>query len=246
MENPIGHQLGVDRSGQFTGRAQLSSSMEDVARQTGGEAFYGTNDVAGALRRSMEDGSNYYTLAYQPQNQKWNGKFRHIHVNLAQKGDSLTYRRGYFATSDKPSADPAQELNQALQPEMPDSTMLRLKSRVELPGAQRPGVVVTSYIDASDVDFTTGPDGHRRAKLLLLLVAFADGPPSAEKLPQTTGTLNLDLDPARYQSVIQGGIGFQQQLALKPGRYRLRLGVSDMSNHHLGTLDMPVVVASSK
>jgi hypothetical protein len=29
-------------------------------------------------------------------------------------------------------------------------------------------------------------------------------------------------------------------LTLKPGKYRLRLGVSDMSTHNLGTLDMPV------
>jgi hypothetical protein len=31
---------------------------------------------------------------------------------------------------------------------------------------------------------------------------------------------------------------------LKPGSYRLRLGVSDMNNHRLGTLDMPVTVGS--
>ncbi len=243
--SPIGHQLGVDNSGLFTGRQQLRYAMDDLARQTGGEAFFGTNDMAGALRRGIEDGSNYYTLTYRPQNLHWNGKFRQIRIELGRSGYTLVYRRGYFATPDKPSADPAQELNQALQPDTPDATMLRLRSKVDLPGAQRPGVVVTSYIDASEVDFATGADGHRRAKLLLLLVAFPDGGKQPDRLPQTTGMLNLDLDPERYQTALSAGIGFQQQLELKPGKYRLRLGVSDISNHHLGTLDMPVEVTAT-
>jgi hypothetical protein len=31
-------------------------------------------------------------------------------------------------------------------------------------------------------------------------------------------------------------------MKLPPGRYRLRLGVSDMASHRLGTLDMPIAV----
>jgi hypothetical protein len=56
--------------------------------------------------------------------------------------------------------------------------------------------------------------------------------------------LNIDLDAERYQAVAEQGIEFQLALTLKPGKYRLRLGVSDASNHHIGTLDMPVDVAA--
>jgi len=241
----IGHHLGTDRTGQFTGRQQLRYAMEDLARQTGGQAFFATNDMAGALQHGIEDGSSYYTLAYRPQSGNWNGKFRHIRVELTRKGDALLYRRGYFATPEKPSSDPVQDLNRALQPETPDATMLRLKSRVDPPNAQHPGVLVTSYIDAGDVAFTTGPDGHRHAKLLVLLVAFTEGAKQPDKLPQATGTLNLDLDPDHYQSLLSTGIGFQLALALKPGRYRMRLGVNDLGNHHLGTLDMPVEMTAA-
>ena len=41
-------------------------TMKEVAEQTGGEAFLGTNDLKRAMQRSMEDGSTYYTLAYTP------------------------------------------------------------------------------------------------------------------------------------------------------------------------------------
>jgi hypothetical protein len=76
----------------------------------------------------------------------------------------------------------------------------------------------------------------------VLLVALNDSPNQPDSPPQTSGTIHVDLDPAEYADVLKTGIAFQQKLALKPGRYRLRLGVSDMNNHRLGTLDMPVVV----
>jgi VWFA-related protein len=87
---------------QFAVRQQMRNILNDLARRTGGEAFYGTNDFAGALQRGLHDGSNYYSLAYRPTNQRWDSKFRNIRVELAHKGYSLTYRRGYFATPDAP------------------------------------------------------------------------------------------------------------------------------------------------
>ena len=44
--------------------------MNSVAEQTGGKAFYNTNDLNKAIRDSMEDGSTYYTLGYYPENKE--------------------------------------------------------------------------------------------------------------------------------------------------------------------------------
>jgi hypothetical protein len=239
----LGHQLGTDREGQFTGRQVAHSEMKDLAQQTGGKAFYGSNDLSNALQLSIQEGSNYYTLAYTPQNANWNGQFRQIRVDVAQKGGSLVYRRSYYALPDVAlSSDNRQELNVALQPETPDSTMLRLHAQVKLPREDHAAVLVTSNIDAANVQFTTDAAGHRHAKLLVMLVAFNHGQNQPDSPPQTSGVLNIDLDEQRYQSVAERGIDFQLALTLQPGKYRLRLGVSDMSNHHIGTLDMPLSV----
>jgi len=241
----LGHQLGTDREGQFTGRQVQHSGMNDLAQQTGGKAFYGSNNLAGALQQGIQEGSNYYTLTYHPQNPNWNGQFRQIRVEVAQKGDSLSYRRGYYALPDAPAtSDSRQDLNVALQPETPESTMLRLKAQVELPNEDHATVQVTSNIDASDVQFSSDASGHRHTKILVMLVAFVDGPKQPDAPPQSSGMLNIDLDEQQYQAVAERGIAFPLALALKPGKYRLRLGVSDMSNHRIGTLDMPVAVGS--
>jgi len=238
-------QIGDTLRDQFTGRAALRAELNDLADQTGGEAFVGTNDFAGALRRSMLDGCNYYTLAYRPSNGKWNGQFRKIHVDLLAKSGSLTYRRGYFATPDThPAADSAQELHFAMQPETPESTMLSLRSRVRLPDAQHAAVRVDSVLDPANAGFTTSADGKRHAQFLVLLIALNDGEQQVAAPPQTSGVLRLDLTPDQYQIAMTSGIPVHMELNLKPGKYRLRLGVSDMSTHDLGTLDMSVDVGA--
>ena len=243
--NSVKHTLGDTVGQQFSNRNALRASMEDIAYQTGGEAVFGSNDIAGALRRSIEDGSNYYTLAYRPVNHDWDSKFRKIKVELARGGYSLTYRRGYFAFPEQiTNEDTAQELNAALQPEAPQSTLLLIKSKVELPGPGNPDLHALTTVDPANVQFDTDAQGIRHAKLLILLVALNEGPGQPDNPPQTSGSIKVDLNPDQYAAVLKSGISFQQRLNLKPGKYRLRLGVSDMNNHRLGTLDMPVEIGS--
>lgn len=230
---------------QFAIRQQLHNTLNDLARQTGGEAFYGTNDFAGALRRGLVEGSNYYSLAYRPSNQRWDRKFRNIRVELARRGYSLTYRRGYFAAPDTPQpAGASVQLDFALQPQTPDSTMLLLRAKVYQMVRPQQGVLLDSSLDAGNVVFTVTPDGHHHAQLLMKLVAFHDAEPQPAAVQQTEGMLNMDFDPAHYDAVRKAGIAFRPQLALPSGKYRLRLGIVDMSNGHIGTLDVPFTVTA--
>lgn len=234
-------QMGDTNQNQFNARSDLKFAANDLADQTGGEAFVGTNDFAGALRRSMLDGANYYSIAYRPSNDKWNGQFRKIHVELVGRSGSLDYRHGYYADSDTHApGDSAKDLHVAMQPATPESTMLALSARVRLPSAQHPALSVDSVLDPSTAGFSTTDDGKRHAQFLVLLIALNDGEQQVAAPPQTSGMLKLDLTPDQYQIAMTSGIPLHQELALKPGKYRLRLGISDMSTHNLGTLDIPV------
>jgi VWFA-related protein len=94
---------------------------EEIAHATGGRAFYGTNDVAAALTEATETGSHYYTLMYSPSNQNYNGRLRHINVELfrnvahAKGGYQLAFRRSYYGD---PSSTGPKETHSAseLQP----------------------------------------------------------------------------------------------------------------------------------
>jgi VWFA-related protein len=95
-------------SGSVQGQSAVGSSfqvMDAIARETGGQAFYGTNDVAAELVQATVEGGVYYTLTYAPSNREFNGGVRHIEVELTHPGYHLAYRRSYYGTG-APSAAP--------------------------------------------------------------------------------------------------------------------------------------------
>ncbi|MBV8673813.1 MAG: VWA domain-containing protein [Acidobacteriaceae bacterium] len=244
---------GKELQRQFGNRVAMHEMINNMADTTGGHAYYGTNDFARALASGFEDGSSYYTLAYRPGNQNWNGKFRKISVKLAASGYSLAYRRGYYAVPDQPPAQftAAGILNAALQPDTPEATMLVLHSKVQLPDAQHPAVRVDSVIDPVSVTFSTDAKGRRHARLLVTLVAVPEtssySPGSkapAAPLPQSSGAYVVDLDPDAFRKLFTTGMPMHQELTLAPGNYRLRLGVTDLADGRTGTLDMPIELAA--
>ena len=62
---------------------------------------------------------------------------------------------------------------------------------------------------------------------------------------QASGMYVVNLDTAAFQKLVSSGMPMHLELQLAPGSYRLRLGVSDMNNHHVGTLDMPIQIATA-
>ena len=93
--SPSASSSFVQGSSAVNGSYQI---MDSIARDTGGQAFYGSNDVAGELKTATQSGATYYTLTYSPTNRDYDGKLRSIHVELTKKGYDLAYRRAYYAT----------------------------------------------------------------------------------------------------------------------------------------------------
>jgi VWFA-related protein len=255
--------IGMDASGMgaeadgststrelFTARVSMHEMLNNMADTTGGEAYYSTNNIAGALTRAFQDGSSYYSLAYRPSDENWNGHFRKIKVKLDHHGDWLSYRRGYYATPNQPvlAATPDQEMKVALQPDTPNLTMIRLRAKVELPDAQHPNLRLDSVIAPATVSFSTGAHGRHHAHLLVTLIAVPDAALHRQvKLNpvQTSGIYAVNLDSAAFQKLMLSGMPMHQALRLAPGSYHLRLGVVDLANGRLGTLDMPVTIPAS-
>jgi VWFA-related protein len=70
---------------------------DDIARATGGHAFYSRNDLKDSLQQATETGGNYYTLSYSPSNQNYDGQVRKLRVELSKRGYHLAYRQAYCA-----------------------------------------------------------------------------------------------------------------------------------------------------
>jgi VWFA-related protein len=110
-----------DASSGMEADAKLNAAYmteEEIACATGGRAFHGSNSLSDELTAATEIGGRYYTLTYSPSNQNYDGRLRHIRVELAKRGYRLEYRRSYFGTTDSLRQDPPREKTPAaeLQP----------------------------------------------------------------------------------------------------------------------------------
>jgi VWFA-related protein len=102
-------KFNSDLSKFTSSQADEHSTMDTLASDTGGHAFYNTNGLAEAVTKAIDIGSNYYTLAYTPSAPRHDGSYRDIRVAVTAPGTSyqLSYRHGYYAdTAAKPSKQP--------------------------------------------------------------------------------------------------------------------------------------------
>ena len=235
------NNTGQLMQGQTTAFSDERATMRQVADQTGGQAFTGTNNLKLAMQRSMEDGATYYTLAYTPDKVDPQTAFHRIEVKLNRPNVKLAYRRGYFSSPTK-AASPQSgvaALRGALQPGMPASTMLFMTATVLPLDETHKDVRIQYVVNPNSVTFSELPDQRKHITLDCIAIAYnQDG----REVAHASDTLDGTIKPAAYDTVMNNGIPAQQVIALPPGAYNLRLGVMDRPSQQIGTLDVQLVV----
>ncbi len=72
-------------------------SMQELAEQTGGRAYYNDNDTAVLVRAALDDSREGYVLTYAPRDYRQDGSAHQVRLKTSRKGVELRYRPGYFA-----------------------------------------------------------------------------------------------------------------------------------------------------
>ena len=253
----------------FTQEAAEQDTMTQFAVATGGKAFFNSNDIREAIATANEQGSNYYSFSYSPANKVYDGKFRKIKVQLAQKGYKLYYRQGYFADDINAAAKEAQLARNAIATamhfgspparEVPFSVrvwpvggkkkvdrttigevkMASKKSQSLPPQVEAQHYVIDYTLDGSKLRFFPQQNGNFYSSLALMITSFGS---EGRMLTGMSTLAKSDLAPEVYKRIINGEIGFQEEVDIPVDATSMRLGVQDQMSNHLGTLDVPLPV----
>ena len=188
--------MGQNNVSQMNAELQNVSSTrqaaEALAKSTGGQAFFNSNDMKDILTRVTNQGMHYYTLSYTPTNTKADNRYRHTRVESTNPKYVLSYRRGYYA-SDSKIASGSAEAQDPLLPLMgfglPDMAQLIYKLSVN-PSSAKPsgssGNAVTNLkgptthyvldfdVSPDQIKLDVQPDGNRHAQLEVRAVAYDD------------------------------------------------------------------------
>lgn len=214
------------------------ATMDRLAEDTGGRAYYNRNDIDHGIAASVHDGSSYYSLGYYPADKNWDGKFRKIEVKLARSGLKVRYRHGYFATDTAhPTPEQAKAARQdflnSMALDAPAATLLPVVAYVTPPDKAHPQVLVNIGVDPHAVIFEPQGNNRQRGEVeFATIVLNADGKPLTSK----SDILNTELTPETFARVMSGSLVVRQTFDLTPGRYLLRMGVRDLKSNLFGTL----------
>jgi hypothetical protein len=229
-------------SGGYNGQALANNMNQNFATQevmaslstdTGGTAFFDSNDFAPAFAKVQADTSAYYEIGFHSTNPARDGKYRKLQVKIDKPGVKLEYRPGYYAPADfkhSGKEDREQELEDQLASDLPatdiavymDALYFRLdENRFFMP--------VSLVVPGSQIPFVKGGDKDKAT--LDVIGAVIDD--NKRPVGRVRDTVKLNLDPSLQAR--QKNIQYTTSFNLPPGHYQLKFVVRENQTGLMGS-----------
>jgi VWFA-related protein len=213
-------------------------SMLTLADQTGGKAYYGSNDLAAALQNAISDAEAAYTLGFYPAEESLDGKFHEIRVHVKARGTDVRYRRGYFATPE-PASTPQQrqaQLDKSVSSPF-ESTTIAMKVRIDPADQPKPGSFrLIVGIDLNTLSLAAKGDHHAGGVQMMLVQQSANG----RRLHGTDETIRLDLAPDEFERMTKDGLVLVKYVEPAAEVFEIRVFLLDTNSGALGSVFVPV------
>jgi VWFA-related protein len=223
-------------------------AMHALAADTGGFLSESSNNLRAGLREMLKDTETYYVLAYESTNTRRDGGFRRIEVSLpGERGVEVRTRSGYFAPDDRRPGETAggaeAEARRAEQRRAEMRTALGslapltgIPVRLSVDFVSLDGVagqvVVSGRVDVAPLPFVRLRE-RRQATVEAVALVHDEAGAVVATLP--TERSAMDLSGPDYDELVQGGLPYQKAVALKPGRYQVRLAAREDATGMLGS-----------
>lgn len=213
-----------------------------LSEETGGMALLNTNDLNLGIKRILDDQQGYYLIGYKPDESTFavvNGqaKLHHLRVNIKRPGEyRVRTRSGFYGRTDEAKAEsltPSQQLGNALTSPFSASD-IQLKLTSIFANSKPAGSMLQSFlhVKASDLTFTTEPDGSRKATFEIAAVTFGD---NGKIIDQFVYPRSMIVAAADYERVDKNGFVYRLTIPIKKaGAYQLRMAVRDEASKRIG------------
>ncbi len=91
---------GAGVQNNFDANYASQEVMSTLSSDTGGKAFFDSNDFAPAFSRMQQDTSAYYVIGFRSSDAAQDGRFRKLTIKVNRNDVKLEYRPGYYAPAD--------------------------------------------------------------------------------------------------------------------------------------------------
>lgn len=235
-----GGALGNNMNSNFASQEVMASLSKD----TGGKAFFDSNDFAPAFAQVQRDTSAYYAVGFHSSNPQRDGRYRKLAIKVNRPGVKLEYRPGYYAPADFQHAgkeDRERELDEQLASDLPATDMaVYLDALYFRLDENRFYVPVSLIVPGSQIPFVKGGDKDK-ATLDIIGTVIDD---VKRPIGSARETVKLNLDGAL--NARQKNIQYTTSFNLPAGKYHLKFVVRENQTGRMGSFEADITLPEMK
>jgi VWFA-related protein len=236
LAGPVNQQPhNIQPMGKSSGPSNIDS-MQKLAADTGGRAFFNTNDIMSAVRHAIDDGEWTYVLGYYPSHGHWDGRFRDIKVTVDRPSVEVRHRKGYLAIS-MPTAAPEVRQGDLLKlvGSPLEATAVGLTAHITRSDAQGHAsgdLTIALHVDPGAVTLQKTADGWAGSLDLLIVQTTAEG----QAFKSFGGDIDFTMPEARRERFLADGLSVSRPVVVRTDAQWLKVLVRDVASGALGSL----------
>ncbi len=219
-------------------------TLATLSSDTGGKAFFDSNDFAPAFQQVQHDTEAYYIIGFRPTNTARDGSFRHLTIKLNRSDVRMDYRPGYYAAADfkhSKTEDREIQLTEQMRSDLPATDVaVYLQALYFRLDDNKFFIPVSLIVPGSQIPFVKNGDRDKANIDILGQVKNAQG----IAVGNVRDTVKLALDSA--QQVQRKNIQYSTGFTLAPGRYHLKFVVRENETGRMGSFETDLQVPDMK
>ncbi|HMD07621.1 MAG TPA: VWA domain-containing protein [Candidatus Acidoferrum sp.] len=226
----------------LSGNAASQETLSTLAADTGGKAFFDSNDFSGVFTQVQKDSSAYYVLGFTSTNPLKDGHYRRLKVQVNRADVKLEFRPGYYAGRDYQHlnrADREAQLEDELAAELPQTDVpLYAGTAYFRQDESHYYLAVSLVVPGSQIPFVQEKDKDN-ATIDIIGEVRLD---SKGRVPvgQLRDTVKLAVDST--QQVRRKNVQYNTGFVLAPGSYHLKFIVRENQTGRMGSFETDVQV----
>jgi VWFA-related protein len=214
--------------------------MATLSSDTGGKAFFDSNDFSPAFDRIDRDISAYYVLGFHSTDLRRNGAYRRLSVKVDRGDVKLEYRAGYYAPADFKHAtkdERERQLEEELASDLPATDIaVYLQPFYFFLGSSRYYVPVSLVVPGSQIPFVKGGDRDKATLDIIGQVKDTAG----RDIGDVRDTVKLAVDQS--QQVRQKNVQYTTGFNLPIGKYHVKFVVRENETGQMGSFETDLTV----
>jgi VWFA-related protein len=241
MGGPDPTLLGKKISLLSSSKSAQSESLEQMALETGGVFYQNNNDLYAGMKKISERQTYSYVLTYASPNIRNAGRYHKIKLEVSRPDVEVSYRKGYYEPKKFISLESRkkEDIQEAMwAPGNVNQIPIQLTHRFYQLEDSRYQLSLLMLVEMRRVKFLDEDSRHKNLVSLVMMILdeqdrYVDG---VEK------NIEFSLSDAGYAQVVNNGITLKLELAVPPGRYKVKTVVREGVETKMGALTKVVEV----